>query len=297
MNNERVTTFPFDPTEFPFNIEMSGITNCDSKYEVCRDKSYCYILEYVYGGSGTIFCDGREYKVEKGDVYLLPKGSCHRYYANETWDKIWFNVDGTLVSNLVYSYGLQNSIVFKHFNNKQIFDELYEITNSNLSVREIMLRSAIKFHEILQSLYDFRIKDLIDIKVNTIKNLLDSHLYEKDISLKDIANELCLSQAQVISIFKKTFNMTPYQYFAKKRIEIAANLLLNSNMQVKEISELLNFADQPYFSNAFKKIIGVSPEKYRKMNINNIQRQSNIHNKFSVEATENLPFDLTVERH
>ena len=83
----------------------------------------------------------------------------------------------------------------------------------------------------------------------------------------------------------------------KKRIGIAADLLLNSKMQVKEISELLNFADQPYFSNAFKKIMGVSPEKYRKMNINMIQRQANIHNKFTVEVTENLPFDLTVNRH
>ena len=159
------------------------------------------------------------------------------------------------------------------------------------------MTGAMKFHSIIQNLYNFRQKDLMDIKVNTIKKMLDSHLYEKDISLKDIANELCMSQAQVISIFKKTFNMTPYQYFAKKRIGIAADLLLNSKMQVKEISELLNFADQPYFSNAFKKIMGVSPEKYRKMNINMIQRQANIHNKFTVEVTENLPFDLTVNRH
>ena len=78
---------------------------------------------------------------------------------------------------------------------------------------------------------------------------------------------------------------------------VQSDLLLNSNMQVKEISDLLNYADQPYFSNAFKKIMGVSPEKYRKMNINIIQRQANLHNKFTVEATENLPFDLMVERH
>ena len=61
--------------------------------------------------------------------------------------------------------------------------------------------------------------------------------------------------------------MTPYQYFSTKRIEIAASLLLNSNLQVKEIAESLNYSDQPYFSNAFKKIMGVSPEKYRKMEI------------------------------
>jgi len=297
MNNEKVTTFPFDPTEFPFNIEISGITNCDNQYEVYREKSYCYILEYIYEGSGTIFCDGKEYHVEKGDVYLLPKGSCHRYYPDKAWDKIWFNIDGMLVSNLIYSYGLNNTIIFKRVNNKKIFEELYEITNSQVSAKEIMLNAAIKFHSIIQMLYDHQQKSQINTKVNTIKRMLDSHLYEKDISLKNISNDLCMSQAQIISIFKKTFNMTPYQYFSKRRVEIAASLLLNSNMQIKEISELLNYSDQPYFSNAFKKIMGVSPEKYRKMNFGNIQHKSNMHNKFPVEEAENLPFNLKVDRH
>ena len=297
MNNEKVTTFPFDPTEFPFNIEISGVTNCDNQYEVSREKSYCYILEYICEGSGTIFCDGKEYHVEKGDVYLLPKGSCHKYSPDKAWDKIWFNIDGTLVSNLIYSYSLEHTIVFKRVNNKAIFEELYEITNSQLPAKEIMLSAAIKFHSIIQILYNCQQLDRFDNKVNAIKKMLDSHLYERDISLKNIANKLCMSQAQIISIFKKTFNMTPYQYFSKKRVEIAATLLLNSNMQVKEIAELLNYADQPYFSNAFKKIMGVSPEKYRKMNFTNIQRKSNMHNKFPVEAAENLPFNLKVERH
>lgn len=297
MNKERITSFPYDPTEFPFNIEMSGITNCNDKYEVYREKSYCYILEYIYSGSGTLFYEGREYKVEKGDAYLLPKGSCHRYYPQYTWDKIWFNIDGVLVSNLIYAYDLQNTIVFKRFNNKKIFDELYEITNSNLPVRDIMMKGAVQFHSIIQNLYNFRRKDFTDTKVNTIKKMLDSHLYEKDIFLKDIAKELHISQVQVINIFKKAFDMTPYQYFYKKRIDIAADLLLNSKMQIKEISELLNYTDPASFSNAFKKIIGISPEKYRKMNINIIFNQANILNKFTVEAAENLPFDLTVNRH
>lgn len=297
MNNEKVTTFPFDPTEFPFNIEISGITNCDNQYEVYREKSYCYILEYVYDGAGTIFCDGKEFKVEKGDVYLLPKGSCHRYYPFKAWDKIWFNIDGTLVSNLIYSYGLDHTIVFKGVNNKKIFDELYEITNSQAPAKDIMFSAAIKFHSIIQLLYNHQQKNLFDTKVNAIKKMLDSHLYERDISLKNISNKLCLSQTQVINIFKKTFNMTPYQYFSKKRIEIAASMLLNSNMQIKEIAEQLNYSDQPYFSNAFKKVMGVSPENYRKMNLGNIQRKSNMHNKFPVEAAEHLPFNLKVDRH
>lgn len=72
----------------------------------------------------------REYKVGKGDAYLLPKGSNHRYYPDKTWDKIWFNIDGILVSNLIFAYGLENTIVFKNFNRKKLFEDLFEITNS-----------------------------------------------------------------------------------------------------------------------------------------------------------------------
>lgn len=297
MNNERINSFAFNPAEFPFNIEISGLTSCDSQYEIYRENSYCYILEYICEGSGTIFCDDKKYHVSKGDVYLLPKGSCHKYYPDKAWDKIWFNIDGTLVSNIIYSYGLGDTIVFKNFNNKKLFEDLYKTTNSQAPAKEIMLSAAIQFHVIVQQLYSLKQKNTFDSNVNAIKRKLDSSLYEKDISLKNIANELCLSQAQVINIFKRTFNVTPYQYFSKKRIEIAATLLLNSNMQIKEIAELLNYSDQPYFSNAFKKIMGVSPEKYRKMNILNNLRKSNINNKFLIEQAENLPFDLKVDRH
>lgn len=297
MNNEHINSFPFNPTEFPFNIEISGITNCDEQYTVYREKSYCYILEYIYNGSGTLFCNGREYSVSKGDAYLLPKGSNHRYYPDKTWDKIWFNIDGTLVSNLIFAYGLENTIVFKNFNRKNLFDDLFEITNSQKPTAEIMLSASIQFHIIIQEMYNSMQKFSYDGNVNKIKKMLDDNLYQKDISLKSIADELCISQAQVINIFKRTFNMTPYQYFAKKRIEIAASLLLNSNLQVKEIAELLNYSDQPYFSNAFKKTMGISPEKYRKMNVSTDLTKSNNNNKILIEQAENLPFNLKVDRH
>ncbi len=296
MNNENINSFPFDPTEFPFNIEISGVTNCDQEYTISREKSYCYILEYIYEGSGIIFCNDKEYHVTKGDAYLLPKGSNHKYYPNKNWDKIWFNIDGTLVTNIIFAYGLENTVVFKSVNNKQIFEDLYEITNRSNPTAEILASAAIQFHIIMQHLYNSLQNNSFDKKVTKIKEMLDANIYEKNISLKSIANELLISQAQVINIFKKTFNMTPYQYFTKRRLEIAASMLLNSNLQVKEIAEILNFSDQPYFSNAFKKIMGVSPDRYRKMNNNNNLTKANINNKFLIEQAENLPFNLKVNR-
>lgn len=160
-----------------------------------------------------------------------------------------------------------------------------------------MLLASIQFHIIIQEMYNSLQRIATNSNVNTIKKMLDDNIYEKDISLKAIADKLCISQAQIINIFKRTFNMTPYQYFSKKRIEIAASLLLNSDTPIKEIAALLNYSDQPYFSNAFKKIMGISPEKYRKMNVNSDITKSNINNKILMEQAENLPFALKVDRH
>lgn len=162
---------------------------------------------------------------------------------------------------------------------------------------EIMLLASIQFHIIIQEMYNSLQRIATNSNVNKIKKMLDDNIYEKDISLKAIADNLCISQAQIINIFKRTFNMTPYQYFSKKRIEIAASLLLNSDTPIKEIAALLNYSDQPYFSNAFKKIMGISPEKYRKMNVNSDITKSNINNKILMEQAENLPFALKVDRH
>ena len=43
-------------------------------------------------------------------------------------------------------------------------------------------------------------------------------------------------------------------------------MLLNSQMSINEISEALHFADQHYFTNAFKKVMYITPSEFRKSN-------------------------------
>lgn len=295
MSNEYVNTFPFNPCQYPFNIEVAGITNLDYSFAINRTDCYCYILEYIYNGHGLIICDGKTYQVNAGDAYLLPKGSTHRYYPNDSWDKIWFNIDGTLVSNLICAYGLQDTVVFKGFNQKKLFDDLYEITNMKAETKEIMTSAAIQFHLILQHMHEISTTSIPENNINAIKNMLDLSLYQRNISIREISKKLCLSQVQIINMFKKTFNVTPYQYFTQKRIELAASMLLSSNMSVKEISETLNYTDQPYFTKSFKKIVGCSPSEYRKANRNAVS-DANLNNKLNIDNNPYSSLNLNVTR-
>lgn len=282
--NEYINTFPFDPCQYPFNIEAAGITNLDYSFVANRTDCYCYILEYIYNGQGIIVCDNKTYYVKAGDAYLLPKGSTHYYFPNDSWDKYWFNIDGTLVSNLICAYGLQDTVVFNDFNEPKLFQDLYEITNMKAETKEIMSSAAIQFHLILQQMHKIANESKLENNIVAIKNMLDLNLYQRDISIGQISQKLSLSQVQIINMFKKTFNVTPYQYFTQKRVELAASLLLTSNMSIKEISETLNYADQPCFTKSFKKIMGCSPVEYRKSKRNTVSN-ANLNNKLFMENT------------
>lgn len=277
MNTDKINAFAFDPCEFPFNIEVSGITDDDEFHITQRSNSYCYIIEYILRGSGTLVCDKKTYPLSAGDVYLLPKGSDHKYFPdkNDPWKKLWFNIDGILVSSLIVSYGLQNKVVFKNFGDPALFEELFELTSKNLSKKEMLKAASLIFHKIMYALYDFENANSIKSGVNSIKGLIDANLYRNDFSLQEIADTLCLSKSHIINTFKKAYDQTPYQYFISQRIQLACSMLLNSQMTVNEISDALNFADQHYFTNVFKNITGMTPTQFKKTNAGDYIERSN----------------------
>ena len=128
-----------------------------------------------------------------------------------------------------------------------------------------------------------------------IKEKLDKCIYEK-ISISNIANELCISQPKLIKDFRNCYGVTPYQYILEKKIEIAANLLIDSSESILNIALALCFADQPSFTNRFKKIMGVSPTDYRKNHIRKNISKSNSNYKYNLDDMD-MPFDIVMKRH
>jgi AraC-like DNA-binding protein len=67
----------------------------------------------------------------------------------------------------------------------------------------------------------------------------------------------------MIRQFKTYFGISPYEYLMRKRIEAARLMLRHSDLLIKEIAARLQFSDQYYFSNYFKKKTGMSPAHYK----------------------------------
>jgi AraC family transcriptional regulator len=93
--------------------------------------------------------------------------------------------------------------------------------------------------------------------------LIDARLADK-LALDELAALLDLSVATFCRRFKQTVGLPPYQYVLRTRIERAKARLVERDCSLSELAQSLGFYDQAQFSNAFRRIVGVSPRDYRR---------------------------------
>lgn len=87
--------------------------------------------------------------------------------------------------------------------------------------------------------------------------------YNKNISLKDVADEVFLSQNYLSELFKKEIGEGFYDFLSNYRIKKAKEFLLTTNLKVYEIAQMVGYNDSITFGRAFKKITGTTPNNFR----------------------------------
>ena len=93
---------------------------------------------------------------------------------------------------------------------------------------------------------------------------IKEHLHE-NISTSDIAKMLKCNPDYLGRIHKKTFGITLTDAIHRERTRRSCDMLLHSDMNINEIAYECGFQDPGYFRRVFRRIMGISPGKYRKM--------------------------------
>ena len=89
------------------------------------------------------------------------------------------------------------------------------------------------------------------------------HLEQAELSVKEMAEEMCMSSSNLFRKLKAITGKSPNEYLRIKRLKKAAELLQQNEYGVTEISLLVGFSSSTYFSSCFKKQFGVTPTDFR----------------------------------
>ncbi|MBV9459115.1 MAG: helix-turn-helix transcriptional regulator [Bradyrhizobium sp.] len=84
-----------------------------------------------------------------------------------------------------------------------------------------------------------------------------------DLRLADLARLSELSLSQFVRGFRASMGITPLQYVLAQRIERAKELLAHPDASLADIALRCGFADQSYFTNRFRSLIGTTPGQFR----------------------------------
>lgn len=94
-----------------------------------------------------------------------------------------------------------------------------------------------------------------------------SMLIEKDLtqhhSIAELAIYSGMNREKLTNSFKSLFGQTIYTYYLTKRMELAKNSLVGSNLPIKLISKKAGYRSTTNFSIAFKKFYGITPAQMR----------------------------------
>ena len=88
--------------------------------------------------------------------------------------------------------------------------------------------------------------------------------YGEGLDIKRLAKMVGVSQSQFERLFNRILGTTPCEYLLRVRIAAARALLENSDRTIADIACETGFYDHSHFTRTFKRIVGVSPGKYRK---------------------------------
>lgn len=224
---------------------------------------------YLFEGKGTyVFSNGRRLFIKPGMLVYTPQGEILR----KEWSRdaylmfLDFLVEDA-ETNEPMAFAETTQIIFEQTPTKVV--ELLEHMGKFFpsAARGTFLRCQKLFFEILYELSIF-IPDTWLAKGNNHKlteaiNYIRMH-FQENFTVNELARHCGYSVSRLRSAMKAQSGKTPIEYRNQLRIEKACEYLVTTNLSVVEIANKVGFSDVFYFSNFFKKNMGISPSAYRR---------------------------------
>ncbi|KHF41556.1 response regulator [Halalkalibacter okhensis] len=115
------------------------------------------------------------------------------------------------------------------------------------------------------------LQESVDIYHRQLSELVIEYIHSnyhlQDLSVSSIAEHVNLNLSYLGSVFKKYKSTSISKYILEVRMEKAQELLHNTTLKIKDISEKVGYTNQYYFSASFKKYYNLTPSEIRNNNV------------------------------
>lgn len=278
----------FSPRVLKTNLFAHGMDYPDG-YKLPKRYIFDYELEFFLDSRGSMFIDDIEYPIRKGDIVFRKPGQTTQGIMPYNCYAVFFDLLGITCKDPV-SYDIYSQQEFQTYCSNEVIESippvfhpasaenyhhlfdciLKEYINPGVC-SDLLLKSYIL--QLIYHIYTDVSNPLSNASVPlsshyvTIKRVVEyiKKNIHNELNLKILSEVAGLSPNHFHKVFTDTLNITPNAYIIKSRLDRAKELLAKTSLAIAEIALKCGFENTPYFSYLFKKEVGVSPVKFRRM--------------------------------
>lgn len=273
MKNEIIFPYTCNDQFIPIHTEHGRLINKEtiSKKQL---KNHSFILKTK--GRGTITIDGHAFCTDRPILLHAPKRSIFTVTGEESFEYYKFSYHvrpnpSRLVEPSIFLVEPANILPF--------YEIAAQLIESITEQHHAPFRSVGLFYNFLTLIMkETHIAKDAKPGLNVTEQVIDwlEDKYKYQITLEDLSDSFQYSTKHLSRLVKNETGMSPIQYLIHVRIEKAKSMLKNTDAKLNEIARRVGYNDLFYFSNHFKKKVGMSPTEYKKLHS---KRQESINGK------------------
>lgn len=270
----RLREHPLSEQLYPLGI---GYYQLARGHQMQREQHDDYLLIYCLEGTGRLEFgeDNKRRIIRPGDLIVLPRYIPHHYWTDQKdpWSIYWIHFDGSLadsfleqldvdITSPVLSLGIHSRLVTDFealLDARQARHHLASYLHSANQLRQLLTHIAL-----LRPIARQQQEESLDLE--KVHSLMQTRLHEQ-LDVDTLASAVSLSKYHFIKKYKTLTGTTPISHFIQLKIERACHLLDVTNKGIKEIAWAVGYEDAYYFSRVFRKVMGISPSRYRAMRL------------------------------
>lgn len=246
-------------------------------------------INYILQGKGEFICDNEKFTANEGDVLILPPNMLHAVYPCEdnllVYYALVFNpimlgansndrcttecirpiINGNVRMNVLIS---TDSDSYSEINETVI--RIFSCAHDNLPQADLLLKSELmKLFWLLENDEDIICQKDTGINYSEIiRPALEFMVknFQQEISIEQLAELVHLSKSYFMNCFKKAVGIGAIEHLTQLRINAACEVLLSTDQKISDIALNCGYANLSNFNRQFLKMVGCSPNQYRKKN-------------------------------
>ncbi|WP_138755269.1 AraC family transcriptional regulator [Paenibacillus sinopodophylli] len=257
-------------------VIMSAYTDSAPGWLEQKQEPDFYRFCYTEKGKGWLEIEGEKYSIQPETLYFMPAGTLQSFGTDgdEPFGRYWCHFrlelsDVQVISSLQlprYIYVKEKHKIKALFHKMVECQQLHSITK-DLRLKAVLLELLAIYLDESKAQRETVNEPSSEVKWNEVLAHIEANLHA-NIQVEELARIAFLHPNYFITSFKSMMGCSPIQYVTNRRIALAKQLLMETDLPVATVATQVGMQNH-YLSRLFKRYTGITPLQYRRIGKHN----------------------------